>query len=201
MNTPTSTPAPDPDGLPEPDYDSPMVTLVVSNPVFPRDPKPSQSQQASCPHCKGAITLPVPDKTDKDDPRPVFWLLSKPHPFVPNITIRRMHVEDGVVSIFSTSDDRQTCIIDEIPEAEEVRVYGYSQIVIHNMRRLKIPKGLWAPYMKQAHALAMKLRDTCYVRYEWIPRIQNSHADKLADYRTQNAPMNAEYVACGECEL
>lgn len=121
MNTPTSTPAPDPDGLPEPDYDSPMVTLVVSNPVFPRDPKPSQSQQASCPHCKGAITLPVPDKTDKDDPRPVFWLLSKPHPFVPNITIRRMHVEDGVVSIFSTSDDRQTCIIDEIP-IESVRL-------------------------------------------------------------------------------
>ena len=124
MNTPTNTPASD--GLPEPNYDSPMVTLTISNPVFPKEKesKPAQQREAACPHCKGRITMPAPapDKAaDKEDTPPVFWLLSKPHPFVPNIAIRRMHVMEGAVHVFSTSDDRQTCIIDEIP-LENVRL-------------------------------------------------------------------------------
>jgi hypothetical protein len=100
--------------LPEPEY--PMVTLVISNPVFPREPK---QQQAACPHCKQAITLPA---LDREDPKPVFWLVSKPHPFVPNAEIVRMHVIEGTVHVFSVSKDtRQTCIIDEIP-IESVRL-------------------------------------------------------------------------------
>lgn len=113
------TPGPTPEGLPEPDYDSPMVTLVITNPVFPRELK--KQQQVTCPHCKNAlaVNLPVPDKDG--DQRPVFWLIGQPHPFVPEIVIRRMYVEEGIVVIFSMSDDRKTCLIDEIP-LESVRL-------------------------------------------------------------------------------
>jgi hypothetical protein len=112
MTMPTNVPATE-SALPEPEY--PMVTLVISNPVFPREPK---HQQAACPHCKGAITLPV---GDKEDPKPVAWLIGKPHPFVPTAKIVRMHVIEGVVTVFSLSEDASACIIDELP-IESVRL-------------------------------------------------------------------------------
>jgi hypothetical protein len=122
MNTPTNAPAAKIE-LPEPDYEYPTVTLVVSDQIFPKEPKPSappQQQQASCPHCKGPITLPVPEKpSEKEEEKPVYWAFGTPHPFVANIKIVRMHVMHGVVHVFSTNG--QACVIDQIP-MESVRL-------------------------------------------------------------------------------
>lgn len=109
------------EGLPELDLDSPTVTLVVSNQIFPSEDPKQEQQQAACPHCKGAITFPAAPKPSDKSPKWDHWLLGQPHPFIPGNVIRRMHVEDGVVSIFSTSDDKKRCFIDEIP-FESVRL-------------------------------------------------------------------------------
>ncbi len=112
--------------LPEPDYNYPIVTLVVSDPIFPKEPKPKpppappQQQQAKCPHCQGPITIPVPapvpvDEDEDDDPKPVYWGLGKPHPFASSLKIVRMHRFYEVVYVFSITSDGQACIIDELP--------------------------------------------------------------------------------------
>ena len=114
MTMPVPVPTTD-SGLPEPDYDFPIVTLVITNQILPKEPP--KPKQASCPHCQGAITLPAPDKSDKEEPKPIFWMLSKPHPLVPALQIVRMRVRNGVVYIFAVSGDGQTCIIDQIPQS------------------------------------------------------------------------------------
>jgi len=115
--------------LPEPDFNYPIVTLVVSDPIFPTEAKPKTppsppsqqlQQQAKCPHCQGPIYIPAPTpapqvEADIVDPLPVYWALSKPHPFVSTLKIVRMHRLGEVVYIFSLTNDMQVCIIDELP--------------------------------------------------------------------------------------
>jgi len=65
--------------LPPPGY--PLVTRVISNPLFPSEPIAGSG-------------------VSREDP--VTWMLGQPHPFVPTMTIVRMFVvRSGGVEIYS----------------------------------------------------------------------------------------------------
>lgn len=107
MSVPTIQPV-----LPEPEY--PMITLMISDSVFPRKPDP---KTMACPHCKGTIAVPVPEtKSDKkEEPEPIFWLVSKPHPFVPDMKIVRMFKIRDIVNVYSVSNDEKVGMRDRVP--------------------------------------------------------------------------------------
>lgn len=96
--------------LPEPAY--PWITLMISNSVFPRKPDP---KTMACPHCKGSIAVPDVSKDKKEEPEPIFWLLSKPHPFVPDMKIVRMFRVRDVVNVYSVSSDEKVGMRDRVP--------------------------------------------------------------------------------------
>ncbi len=92
------------------------------------------------------------------------------------------------------------CVLLDFPAARQVDIFGDSNIVIEKMKRhpRNCGKGLYSPYIRIAKELAIKLRASGVDLYFiWIPRVQNSHADKLADYRTQLQTLDAEYIASG----
>lgn len=76
------------------------------------------------------------------------------------------------------------CVLNEFKDATEVWIYGDSDIVIRQMngKGNKRPRGFYGPYVKTTRELAMKLRARCFASFEWIPRAENSEADKLADF-------------------
>lgn len=99
MNIPTAPTVPATAQIPEPDPERPVVVLVISNPVFPK----VLEKTMACPHCKGSIAMPVP--AEPGEPEPVAWALGKLHPFVPTMQIKRMHLIEDVVHIYSASND------------------------------------------------------------------------------------------------
>lgn len=96
--------------LPEPAY--PWITLMISDSVFPRKPDP---KTMSCPHCKGSIAVPDAKSDKKEEPEPIFWLVSKPHPFVPGMKIVRMYKIRDAVHVYSVSDDEKVGMRDRVP--------------------------------------------------------------------------------------
>lgn len=76
--------------LPAPGY--PMVTRMISDPLFPPE---------------------VPGARDE----PVTWVVSQPHPLVPDMKVVRMFEEGARVVIYSVSADGQTGMRNFIPMA------------------------------------------------------------------------------------
>lgn len=75
------------------------------------------------------------------------------------------------------------CGLDKLLRVQPSRVsrmvaYGDSRLVVEQMSgRWKVKKGLYVPYYRQAWDEAARWRG---MRFEWIPRIENAAADKLA---------------------
>jgi hypothetical protein len=72
--------------LPEPRY--PMVTRVISSALFP-------------------------DSKGKEDP--VAWVVSQPHPLVPQVNVVRMFLDRGGVEVYSVSHDGKAGMRNLIP--------------------------------------------------------------------------------------
>jgi len=89
MNAPPTTTAPSNINLPKPGF--PMLTRVVSNPIFSSDPK-------------------------KDNP--VTWTLGSPHPMIPTVKVVRMFVDRGGVEIYSATDDGSAGMRNWIPDVQ-----------------------------------------------------------------------------------
>ena len=79
--------------LPDPNPDSPMLILVITNNIIPDD--------------RHSKTIP--------------WVASKPHPFVPGMHVVRMYDYPSEVHVYSVSDDGRTSMRDEI-RLEDVRL-------------------------------------------------------------------------------
>lgn len=77
--------------LPPPTF--PMVTRMVSNPIFPPD-KPADT-------IENAIT----------------WVVSQGHPLVPKMHVVRMFISDVGVEIYSVSEDKKNGIRNFMPMA------------------------------------------------------------------------------------
>lgn len=80
--------APERTELPEPGF--PMLTRMVSNPIFPSG-----------------------EPVGKEEP--ITWILGKPHPFMPGMEVMRMFVDRGGVEIYSVSSDRHSGTRNMIP--------------------------------------------------------------------------------------
>jgi len=93
--------------LPEPGF--PMLTRMVSDAFFPE----TKQQVMGCPHCKQSISMPAP--SDKDKQEPVTWLVSKPHPFIPDMKVMRMFIDRGGVEVYSVSGDGKSGIRNLVP--------------------------------------------------------------------------------------
>jgi len=76
--------------LPAPGY--PMVTRMISDPLFP----PEQSSS---------------DQTEQ----PITWVVSQPHPLVPSMKVVRMFVEDVGIAVYSVSEDGVTGMRNIVP--------------------------------------------------------------------------------------
>lgn len=76
--------------LPAPGY--PMVTRMISDPLFPPD-------------------ATAADKTEQ----PITWTVSHPHPLVPSMKLVRMFIESNGVAVYSVSDDGMTGMRNLIP--------------------------------------------------------------------------------------
>jgi len=73
--------------LPEPGF--PMLTRMISNPLFPDQP----------PHRE----------------EPVTWIVGNPHPLVPDMKVMRMFVDRGGVEVYSVSSDGRSGTRNLIP--------------------------------------------------------------------------------------
>jgi hypothetical protein len=80
-----------------------MVTRMLSRQFFPAPPA-TQKQTVGCPHCRNSISIDQP-VAGKDKEEPVQWIVGEAHPLVPNTRVMRMFVEDGVVEVYSVSND------------------------------------------------------------------------------------------------
>ena len=93
--------------LPEPNY--PMVTRMISHPLFPLDPK---QQVVGCPHCKQSISVPDPSKENAE---PITWIVGQPHPLLHDLKVMRMFVDDGGVEVYSVTSDGKSGIRNLVP--------------------------------------------------------------------------------------
>lgn len=90
MTMPGPMPPVHPIQLPAPGY--PMVTRMISDPLFP----------------------PASDAQDKSE-QPVTWVVSHPHPLVPTMKVVRMFIEGTGVAVYSVSDDGATGMRNLVP--------------------------------------------------------------------------------------
>lgn len=88
-----------------PDAQPPYLVRMISNALFPE--------------------IVVDELTGQKVWResPLVWLVSKPHPLVPDMKVFRMFVGRGGVEIYSLSDDAKTGIRDLIPMSQ-IRLIG-----------------------------------------------------------------------------
>jgi hypothetical protein len=88
------SPSADTATLPEPGF--PMVTRILSNPLFPPDPA-------------------AQNLISKDEP--VAWIVGSPHPFVSNMTVVRMFIdpEDAVAEVYALAKDGRSGTRNLIP--------------------------------------------------------------------------------------
>ena len=103
-----------PAGLPDPNY--PMLTRVISRPLFPR----VKPETVACPHCKGNLTINRPDSS-KDPEEPITWVVKHTHPLVPSMQIVRMFLDDhGGVEVYSvmSSGDQRTGMRNYLPSSQ-----------------------------------------------------------------------------------
>jgi hypothetical protein len=93
MNTPSNN-ATTKIELPEAGF--PMLTRMISNPLFPPPPPPSGKASA-----------------DRDEP--MVWIVGSLHPLMPDMKIVRMFVDRGGVEVYSISSDGRSGARNMIP--------------------------------------------------------------------------------------
>jgi len=102
----TSVPAVQTIHLPPPGY--PMLTRMVSNPLFPD----TKSQVMACPHCKQSLSIPVPPPGKEE---PITWIVGDRHPLVPDMKVIRMFIDDTGVEVYSVSADGKAGMRNLVP--------------------------------------------------------------------------------------
>ena len=88
MNTPQNVATANKTILPEPGY--PMVTRVISDSIFPADPPGSKDE-------------------------PIVWMIGVQHPFIPEMNVMRMFVDDVGAEIYSVSADGRSGMRNMLP--------------------------------------------------------------------------------------
>jgi hypothetical protein len=96
--------------LPAPGF--PMVTRVVSSPLFPPDPPSVNLADYLRPELLRALTrvegerlqqaLTAASATQREEP--VTWVVAQSHPFVPTMKIVRMFIAEDGVSVYSCAE-------------------------------------------------------------------------------------------------
>ena len=102
----TSVPALQTIQLPPPGY--PMLTRMVSNPLFPD----AKSQVMACPHCKQSLSVPTPAAGKEE---PITWIVGDRHPLVPDMKVIRMFLDDTGVEVYSVSADGKAGMRNLVP--------------------------------------------------------------------------------------
>src|ERR1700722_1286897 len=99
MNTPPPNVVPLTETVTLPDPGYPMLTRVLSNPLFPPDREALKKEPSL-----------------KDEP--IAWIVGSQHPLVPSMKIVRMFVDRGGVEIYSVSPDGRSGTRNMIPMSQ-----------------------------------------------------------------------------------
>lgn len=105
MTMPVPTPPVQTIDLPAPGY--PMVTRVISDPLFP--------PEAPAPAPPPAPGAPVPAPVAAPPAEPLTWVVSHAHPLVPQMKVVRMFVEALGIAVYSVALDGTTGMRNLIP--------------------------------------------------------------------------------------
>lgn len=92
--------------LPAPQY--PMLTRMISHALFPEKDR----HRVGCPHCNQTVEF---DRSKQEESEPVTWVVSQPHPLIPDMKVIRMFVDRGGVEVYSISSDGRNGMRNLIP--------------------------------------------------------------------------------------
>lgn len=92
--------------LPAPRY--PMLTRMITHPLFPEKDR----HRVGCPHCNQTIEF---DRSKQEEPEPITWVVSQPHPLIPDMKVIRMFLDSDGVEVYSMSSDGRTGMRNTIP--------------------------------------------------------------------------------------
>jgi hypothetical protein len=107
--------------LPDPRF--PMVTRVVSNPLFPPDPASANLADYLRPEILRALTRAEGERLQQalaaaampQREEPVTWVIAQSHPFVPTLKIVRMFIVEDGVTVYSCAEGSSEGLRNLIP--------------------------------------------------------------------------------------
>lgn len=94
MNTPPTNVVPITKTIEIPEPGFPMLTRMISEPLFPSEKRSDQPHR---------------------EPEPMTWIVGQSHPLVPDMRVMRMFVDRGGVEIYSVSSDGRSGTRNLIP--------------------------------------------------------------------------------------